>query len=820
MRANFSRGLGPLFFVPVALALLSLLACAGTSDHPAPEPRAISKPTYQAEIRRTAMGVPHIKADDWAGAGYGYAYAQAQDDLCTLAEGFVTFRGERSQFFGAEAQIPANSTIGRPKNIDADFFHKHVLADDAVDAMARAQPESIRRLVEGFAAGYNRYLRDLRDLESEAAAHAACRDAPWLRPVTAQDIYRRMYATNLAAGYSNFVANIATAVPPGAQLSSRDAAPSVPQRFAMEVGGKAGVGSNVIGFGSAATGDESPLLFGNPHWYWRGPDRFYQAQITIPGQLDVSGTSFLGVPVILIGFNQDVAWSHTVSAARRFGLYQLKLVPGDATSYLRDGQPVKMQPRTLTVNVKQPSGAVVPVTRTLYTSAYGPLVNLGAIDPALAWSANTAFAIRDINADNYRTFRTWLRWGQARSLGELVAAQREEASIPWVNTVAVGRGSARAWYADIGAVPNVSSAQVKDCTTPAGQALGAAMPRVPVFDGSRSACDWQTDADSVQKGAVGPSRMPSLLRADYVANMNDSHWLANPKAPLTGYPALFGPTGEEPQTYRTRLGHLIAQGVKSHATVDTVKRVALNSRAYTAELFKARALALVCGARRIAVKADPQTQQVFSPPHSVATGPACAVLKAWNDTGVATARGAHVWDEFWSRAELLPAARLYAVPFSASDPIGTPRGLQASAAAQLRQAFGAAVLRVQASGYALDAARGDTLFVTRNGRKIPLSGGCDDKGYFTILCSDNRLDQGGYSMDGNPNGNSYMQVVRFPQGGVEAHTLLSFSLSDDPASPHHADYTRAYSAGQWLRVPFSEADIKADVAYHSVTIRE
>jgi acyl-homoserine-lactone acylase len=75
-------------------------------------------------------------------------------------------------------------------------------------------------------------------------------------------------------------------------------------------------------------------------------------------------------------------------------------------------------------------------------------------------------------------------------------------------------------------------------------------------------------------------------------------------------------------------------------------------------------------------------------------------------------------------------------------------------------------------------------------------------------------------MDGNPNANSYMQVVRFPQGGVEAHTLLSFSLSDDPASPHHADYTRAYSAGQWLRVPFSEAEIKADAAYRSVTIRE
>ncbi|HEX7866332.1 MAG TPA: penicillin acylase family protein [Variovorax sp.] len=806
MRPKFPRGLGPLFIVPVVMALA---ACTGIADRTA----SLSHDGYKAEIRRTAMGVPHIKADDWAGAGYGYGYAQAQDDLCTMADGFLTYRGERSQFFGAEALLPASSTIGRPKNIDSDFFHKHVITADTVAAMARAQPASIRGLVEGFAAGYNRYLRDMK---ADASAHAACRNEAWVRPVSADDIYRRMYATNLAAGYSNFLSNIANAVPPGAKVSLREE----PQPLALQVGGETGVGSNMIGFGTAATGDASPLLFGNPHWYWRGPDRFYQAQLTIPGQLDVSGTSFLGVPVILIGFNNDVAWSHTVSAARRFGLYQLQLAPGDATSYMRDGRAVKMQARAVTVNVKQASGKVEPVTRTLYTSEYGPLVNLGAINPALAWSQSAAFAIRDINADNFRTFRTWLRWAQAKSLDELIAAQREEAAIPWVNTVAVGRSSAKAWYADIGAVPNVSPEQVASCTTPAGKAMAAVLPRVPVFDGSRSACDWQSDADSVQKGAVGPSRMPSLLRDDYVANMNDSYWLANPKAPLTGYPAIFGPAGSDAQTFRTRLGHLIAQGAGKGATVDAVERATLGSRAYTAELFKTPALAMVCGVPRIEVKGDAQTGESFSPPRDVDTGPACAVLKAWGNTGLAPARGAHVWDEFWARASRLPADRLYEVPFSASDPIATPRGLKASAAEDLRQAFGAAVLHVQASGFALDAPRGDTLFVTRNGKRIPLSGGCDGQGYFTVLCSEHRLDKSGYTMDDNPNGNSYMQIVRFPAGGVEARTFLTFSLSDDPASPHHADYTRAYSAGKWLRLPFSESEIKADAAYSSVTIRE
>jgi hypothetical protein len=150
----------------------------------------------------------------------------------------------------------------------------------------------------------------------------------------------------------------------------------------------------MIGFGTAATGDASPLLFGNPHWYWRGPDRFYQAQLTIPGELNISGTSFLGIPVILIGFNDNIAWSHTVSTARRFGFFQLKLASGDPTSYMRDGAAVKMQPSEITVKVKGTDGATTQVTRTLYKSEYGPMVNLAPLNSgwrgARPWPSRSA----------------------------------------------------------------------------------------------------------------------------------------------------------------------------------------------------------------------------------------------------------------------------------------------------------------------------------------------------------------------------------------------------------------------------------------------
>ncbi|SCX57902.1 penicillin acylase family protein [Variovorax sp. EL159] len=847
MRTITRRGAMPLSLLALAAAA-TLTACGGGGGKgfsflPPPDPGSPppAASTYKAEIRRTAMGVPHIKADNWAGAGYGYGYAQAQDNLCTMADSFLTYRGERSQYLGGDALLVAGSTIGRPKNIDSDFFHRHVISPDVLKKMIDAQPDDLKKLVEGFAAGYNRYVRDAK---ASGTAHAACRTEAWVQPITTDDIYRRMYAANLAGGYSNFLAHIANATPPSPAAPAKVAAHShsrghnnkkhalqlalrdIPEPE-MQVGGKEGVGSNMIGFGTAATGDASPLLFGNPHWYWRGPDRFYQAQLTIPGQLNISGTSFLGIPVMLIGFNDNIAWSHTVSTAKRFGVYELTLAAGDPTSYMRDGNAVKMQAHEITVKVKQADGSTTTVTRTLYKSEYGPMLNLTYLSDKLPlWSQSTAYAIRDINGENYRTFRNWLRWNRAKSLDEFTAIQREEAAIPWVNTVAVGRGSAKAWYADIGAVPNVSADQMAKCssTSTAGQTLRAALARVPVFDGSRSACDWQTDADSAQKGAIGPSRMPSLMRDDYVANMNDSYWLANPNAPLTGYPDIMGPAGTEAVSFRTRMGNVLAQsrlgGTDSYgakgATVDTVKRMVLNSRVLTAELFKDKALDMVCASPTITVVKDPIDPTVVG--HTVNTGAACAALRAWDNTGVATARGAHLWDEFWSRVKL--PATAYDKPFDAKDPVHTPRDLNTSEATALTQAFGAAIVRVEASGYAPDAQRGDYLFATRGDKKIPLYGGCGGPGYFTISCSENRLDKGGYTMDANPNGNSYMQIVRFPEGGVEAHTFLTFSLSDDPTSAHNADYTRAYSAGQWLKVPFSESEIKGDAAYSSAVISE
>ena len=78
---------------------------------------------------------------------------------------------------------------------------------------------------------------------------------------------------------------------------------------------------------------------------------------------------------------------------------------------------------------------------------------------------------------------------------------------------------------------------------------------------------WGTDPDAAAPGILGPARMPSLFRDDYVTNSNDSYWLSNPEQPLEGYDRIIGDERTE-RSLRTRTGLRIvadqlAQGARS-----------------------------------------------------------------------------------------------------------------------------------------------------------------------------------------------------------------------------------------------------------------
>jgi acyl-homoserine-lactone acylase len=55
-------------------------------------------------------------------------------------------------------------------------------------------------------------------------------------------------------------------------------------------------------------------------------------------------------------------------------------------------------------------------------------------------------------------------------------------------------------------------------------------------------------------------------------------------------------------------------------------------------------------------------------------------------------------------------------------------------------------------------------------------------------------------------------AVSLTPAGPQARTILTYSESANPASPHHADQTRLFTQKQWVTERFTDAAITADPA--------
>ncbi|WP_459205741.1 bifunctional acylase PvdQ [Pseudomonas sp. MLB6B] len=753
------------------LACLSLsavvLAAVAAQAHAAPLEAS-------AQIRRTTFDVPHILAKDERGLGYGIGYAYGQDNLCLLADEVLTVSGERSRYHGSQG-----TTVDRRNNLDSDLFFTWLNTPAAVDEFLQAQPAAVRALLEGYASGYNRVLaeRRVQGLPSE------CGDGASVRPITSRDLIKLTRRLLAEGGVGQFAEALAGATPPGlakAPAASHFAsALARQQRFASERG------SNAIAVGAQRSANGRGLLLANPHFPWIGGLRFYQMHLTIAGQLDVMGAALPGLPLINIGFNPHLAWTHTVDSSKHFTLYRLQLDPKDPTRYLLDGVSRPLQRQTLTVAVKDEQGRLNPVRREVYSSVFGPIVQWpGRLD----WDGQHAYSLRDANLANTRVLQQWYQINRADSLGALKRSIGETQGIPWVNTLAVDAGG-EALYLNQSVVPYVDQALLATCSDPAA----AGQPLV-VLDGSRQACAWKIDAQAAQPGIFPAQQLPSLQRRDFVQHSNDSAWMANPAQPLTGFSPVVS-RAEHPLGLRSRfaLERLKGQGKLDAAAL---RDLVLDDEVYLAQLLR------------------PDLQQWCATVQSDLAA-LCASLQAWD--GKADLDSGLGWIHFQNLfADLTNHPELWRVPFDPADPQHTPRGLaveQAAVRTHLREAALASLQKVREAGIADNAQWGQ---IQQSAAGTPVAGGPQALGVYNSMVSV-PVAPGKRRV---VSGTSYLQVVSFTAQGPQAQGLLAFSLSSESASPHYDDQTRAFAARQLAPLPFSQAQIEADPQYRVYSISE
>ncbi|MFM2248473.1 MAG: hypothetical protein RL071_4548, partial [Pseudomonadota bacterium] len=364
-----------------------------------------------------ALGVPHIEAQDLDDAAAALGFLHARDRGFQLELLRLAGQGRLSELFGA-------------RTLDAD--RRLRLLTLGVPAAVEALPSAERARLEAYCAGINAGLaHSPRAAELKLLKRAP---APWtpadvlgvarlqawdlsgdadkeairaaLAAVAPPALLPALLAPSSALGAGVLGADPAAwpttapaASPPeGLPLRALDAAAPAPDRVSrapraadpapanaedallaatLRVLDNLGSGSNGWALAGSQTHDGRPILAGDPHLALGWPPVFYEAHLLTPG-LSVSGATFPGLPMVVIGQSTHVAWTLTTSYADTQDLYALQVV--DEGHYLLDGQPVAFEPWPQTFQIKGEE----PRTETYRLTHWGPVYNPGREDRLLA----------------------------------------------------------------------------------------------------------------------------------------------------------------------------------------------------------------------------------------------------------------------------------------------------------------------------------------------------------------------------------------------------------------------------------------------------
>ena len=761
--------------------------------------QAASPSKYSAQIRRTSHGVAHITAKSHGDLGFGEGYAQAEDHLCSIADQVVRARGERAKYFG-----PGKIN----EHLASDITMKALRIHERGSEYLAKQPAEIREWYAGFVAGYNKYL----EVTGKEKVPGWCQGADWVFPVTAQDMAAYQQVTLLVT--TGFSGMIASATPPAAGTSSTTPSAGTNEAASLHFEfPQPDWASNGWALGKDLAASKKGMLIANPHYPWVGSNRFWEKHLVIPGKLDVYGVSLVGNIGVSIGFNKDVAWTHTVSAGKRFTVFMLDLVPGKPTVYRYGNEERAMTSRDVTVEVKQADGTIGRQKRTVWFSHHGPILNV----QGLGWTAKRAIAIRDANLDNNGAAAQWFEMDRANSMQAFQKAHEKHQGMPWVNTIATSREGI-AWYADTASTPNLSKEALEDWqkrrkSDPITQRFD--QQGMVLLNGSDPKSDWVNDPASTKPGVVGYVNTPRIERFDYVFNANDSFWIANSSSPVTGpYSPLHGEQNTV-RSLRTRNNDLTLSnrspdrpaGSDGRFTLDELGAALLSNRSLAAELLKDE-LTARCNKANL--------------------GDACRILGAWNGRYDLDSRGAVLFREWlaqYAPADFLGRGKLFAIDFDPKDPTNTPRGLAEGDLAidSLKKAI--AVL--ESRKIALDTPLGELQYADKAGRRIPIHGGqgaiegimnmqqnsrntttLEPMDEPKLVSGSKLLTEKGYPV---VHGSSFILALEFTDKGPHAKAFLTYSQSGDPKSPQFTDQTELFAKKQWRPVLFDQKSIAKDV---------
>ena len=353
-------------FLNLSIAVLLILFLGAAwwfAWRPLPETSGtIRAPTQsRATIARDAYGVPHIMAAKWEDAVFLQGYATAQDRMWQMDALRRLAAGELSEVAGkATLESDQESRRLRMRRIAEDAARKLLPADFAVLA--------------AYARGVNYYLETNRGKYGLEFALLGYDPRPW-SVVDCILAGLQMYK-NLTTTWRDEFQKLTLMSAPGADRARVD------RLFPSRSGRELQPGSNAWAVSGSWTATGKPILANDPHLDFSIPAVWYQVHLQAPG-MNVAGVSLPGVPCVIIGHNDRIAWGVTNLGYDVQDLYREQFNPQNG-QYLFRGAVEQARLETETVAVKGEK----PVQMKVWTTRHGPVtISEGGAFYSLRWAA-------------------------------------------------------------------------------------------------------------------------------------------------------------------------------------------------------------------------------------------------------------------------------------------------------------------------------------------------------------------------------------------------------------------------------------------------
>ncbi|HER27446.1 MAG TPA: penicillin acylase family protein [Rhodospirillales bacterium] len=413
------------------IALLILVVVGGYGYLKTSEPKIDGTITVaglggDVTIVRDENGVPHIEGGSLNDALFGLGFVHVQDRLWQMDMNRRIGAGRLSELFGAK-------TLGTDK-----FLRTLDVYGIAERTVAKLSPETHSALL-AYTAGVNAAISGWSGALPPEYLILGTTPEPW-KPADSI-VWVKMMAWDLGANWSKELLRL--------QMLQKGLSPQQVSEFMPPYRGEAavdlsgvsqmlagldldltqlaaiappklpeGAGSNnwVVDGSLSETG--KPILANDPHLGLAAPAIWYFAHLKAPG-LNAIGATLPGVPAIILGRNQKIAWGFTNTGPDVQDLYIEKLT--GENEYLTPDGPAKFETREITINVKDQA----PVIFTARTSRHGPIISDALSSAkkatpdgfvmAFAWTAlrdddlTADSALNLMRAENWDQFKTALR---------------------------------------------------------------------------------------------------------------------------------------------------------------------------------------------------------------------------------------------------------------------------------------------------------------------------------------------------------------------------------------------------------------------------